>query len=87
MVWDVLPCSCGLPEPLPAGSLPAQATRSPSVLASSGEDAAGREEEVHAEEMLPCLPGRYIPCSGGAALSQELGLAQDWQQLEGPVVL
>lgn len=28
-----------------------------------------------------------IPCSGRAALSQELGLAQGWQQLEGPVEL
>lgn len=95
MEWDILPCSCHLPEPLPAGSLPAQATRSPSVLASSREDAAGREEEeVHAEETLPCLPGpaqqsrsRYIPCSGRTALSQELGLAQGWQQLEGPMEL
>lgn len=88
VMWDILPCFCHLLEPLPTGSLPAQATSSPSVLASSGEEAAGREEEeVHAEETLPCLPGSHVPCSGHAALAQELGLAQGWQQLEGPVEL
>lgn len=77
MVWEILPCSRHLPEPLPATRCP------PGLSLLAVERVLQGGGGGSCKETLPCLPGRSIPCCPGPGR----GLAQAWQQLEGPVEL